>query len=226
MGEEFDRAGGRVALVVEDDPDAATVAQGMLAALGWSCEVAVDGRDALMRAAELRPDAVLLDVFLPGIDGIGVMKVLRRLREQHPVAVIAASAVVGRDSAQARQLTALGVSGFLHKPFKMAELADALHASGLSTGEYEAPSGSLRLTTGGKELSVTSMALHGTVLEVDLAAGSLGAGAGVTLELPSGGSVLGTVFSAVPRGPSQRCRISLADLHPDERVAIARALAR
>lgn len=217
----------RVALIVEDDRDAAAVACGMLAALGWSCELAVDGRGALVLAAEVQPDVVLLDVYLPGIDGIGVMKVLRRLREARPTRVIAASAIYSRDSAQGRQLQALGVDGFLHKPFKMEELADALHSCGLTTGESArpVPRGRVTVTIGGQALVAREMSVQGAVLEILLDTNRAGAGSRVTVEIPDGSAVLGTVFSAVPEGPGLRCRVAMEDLSPEQADAMERALA-
>lgn len=218
----------RLALIVEDDRDAAAVACGMLAALGWSCELAVDGRQALLLAAELEPDVVLLDVCLPGIDGIGVMKVLRRLQEVRPTRVIAASAIYSRDSAQARQLEALGIDGFLHKPFKTEELAEALLACGLSTGEPLPPrvEGHVAITIGGQPLIATEMTLQGSVLEILLRSGGAGAGSRVTVETPDGSAVLGTVFSAVPEGRALRCRVALEGVTPEQSAAMESALAK
>ncbi len=214
----------RLALIVEDDPDAATVASGMFASLGWRCEVAADGREALLRASELQPDVVLLDVYLPGIDGIGVMKVLRRLSEVKPVRVIAASAIYARDSAQGRQLEALGVEGFLHKPFRREELESSLTSIGLPVGAPlpVQPAGRVELRHAGHTLSPEAAALQGTVLE--LVCAGPGAGDRIDATLQDGSTIGGTVFSAVPEGRTTRCRVALEGATEAQLEALARGL--
>lgn len=216
----------RLALIVEDDPDAAAVAQGMLAALGWTSQVASDGREALSSTAELRPQVVLLDVCLPGIDGIGVMKVLRRLREVRPIPVIAASAVYDDESGQARHLRALGVEQFLTKPFRLDQISAALEASGLTVGEPVRPRapGPVVVSIGGQPIATSDLRLQGSVLEIATRAPDVGAGASVAVETPDGRRGEGTVFSAVPEGRKLRCRIALNDPEPELLEALADAI--
>ena len=66
-------------LVVDDDPDIARFVEVNLRSAGYDVAVAGDGEQALERAAELRPDLVLLDVMMPRIDGF---EVAQRLREE------------------------------------------------------------------------------------------------------------------------------------------------
>src|SRR2546428_13433843 len=73
--------GGSRVLVVEDDPRLASTLDRVLAAEGHDVEVAVDGNDALHRARERPFDLVVLDIMLPGLDGISVC---RRLRSTRP----------------------------------------------------------------------------------------------------------------------------------------------
>src|SRR5436853_4796388 len=66
-------------LVVEDDPDIARFLEMNLRMEGYEVGIATDGEHALARAAEMRPDLVLLDVLLPpGIDGLEVARRIRR----------------------------------------------------------------------------------------------------------------------------------------------------
>ena len=72
-------------LIVEDDPDLLVVLRVNLTAMGVEPILAGDGRTAIARIQSERPDAVVLDVMLPGIDGL---EVCRRLQAQRPVPVL------------------------------------------------------------------------------------------------------------------------------------------
>jgi len=63
--------------VVDDDPTNVEVLRVRLSAQGYEVIIAVDGEEALQRARELEPDLVLLDVMLPKLDGISVLKELK-----------------------------------------------------------------------------------------------------------------------------------------------------
>src|SRR4051794_27473366 len=66
-------------LVVDDEPTITEVVARYLSRAGYATRVAANGREALEAAATQRPDLVVLDLMLPGIDGLEVM---RRLRDQ------------------------------------------------------------------------------------------------------------------------------------------------
>ena len=63
--------------MVDDDPTNLEVLRVRLSAQGYEVVIAVDGEDALRRARELKPDLVLLDVMMPKLDGISVLKELK-----------------------------------------------------------------------------------------------------------------------------------------------------
>ena len=63
--------------MVDDDPTNLEVLRVRLSAQGYEVVAAVDGEDALRRARELKPDLVLLDVMMPKLDGISVLKELK-----------------------------------------------------------------------------------------------------------------------------------------------------
>jgi CheY-like chemotaxis protein len=67
-------------LVVDDNTDNVEILRAFLTSRGFSVETAGDGRTALARMEELRPDLVLLDVMMPGMDGWEVCRVIK----QHP----------------------------------------------------------------------------------------------------------------------------------------------
>ncbi|MFJ4803074.1 response regulator transcription factor [Streptomyces murinus] len=109
-------------LVVDDDPDLAEVLTGALRYEGWQVRAAGDGAAALTAARELTPDAVVLDVMLPDMDGFTV---LRRLHETQPeVCVLFLTA---RDAVEDRiaGLTA-GGDDYVTKPFSLEEVVARL----------------------------------------------------------------------------------------------------
>ncbi|WP_406864215.1 response regulator transcription factor [Streptomyces sp. HUAS MG47] len=104
-------------LVVDDDPTVAEVVSGYLRRSGFAVEHAADGPGALLRAGERRPDLVVLDLMLPGLDGL---EVCRRLREAGPVPVIMLTA----RSDEEDRITGLeiGADDYVTKPFSPREL--------------------------------------------------------------------------------------------------------
>jgi CheY-like chemotaxis protein len=74
-------------LVTDDDPDSRLMLATMLELAGHEVLVAADGREALRRFAEARPDLLVVDIFMPGMDGV---QVIRELRRHHPGARIVA----------------------------------------------------------------------------------------------------------------------------------------
>ena len=110
-------------LVVEDDTTIATALADRLRAEGFEAEVVGDGLAAVARAAELLPDLVLLDVMLPGLDGL---EVCRRLQATRYVPVLMLTA---RDD-ETDVLVGLGVGAddYITKPFSMREVVARVRA--------------------------------------------------------------------------------------------------
>lgn len=105
-------------LVVDDEPSLAELLATVLRYEGWEVRTAADGRTAVRTAREFHPDAVVLDVMLPDIDGIDV---LHRLRARAPqVCVLFLTA---RDAVEDRivGITA-GGDDYVTKPFRLEEL--------------------------------------------------------------------------------------------------------
>ncbi|WP_456820518.1 response regulator transcription factor [Cellulomonas sp. URHB0016] len=119
MGASGSAAGGQATtvLVVEDEPAIAQAIAHRFSAEGWRVEAAGDGLTAVSAAARLRPDVVVLDVMLPGIDGL---EVCRRIQAERPVPVLMLTA---RDD-ETDMLIGLGVGAddYMTKPFSMREL--------------------------------------------------------------------------------------------------------
>ena len=112
-------------LVVDDEPTIAEVVARYLERAGYRTRVAGDGLEAIDAAAEQRPDLVVLDLMLPGLDGLEVM---RRLREQDRdrIAVILLTAK-GEESDRVIGLR-LGADDYVVKPFSPAELVARVDA--------------------------------------------------------------------------------------------------
>ena len=105
-------------LVVDDEPSLAELLSSVLRFEGWDVRTAADGLGAVRAAREFRPDAVILDVMLPDIDGL---EVLRRLRQEQPrVCVLFLTA---RDAVEDRVagITA-GGDDYVTKPFSIEEV--------------------------------------------------------------------------------------------------------
>jgi two-component system, OmpR family, response regulator ResD len=110
-------------LVVDDEPTITDVVSRYLERAGYSTRVAGDGADALRIAGESRPDLVVLDLMLPGMDGLEVM---RRLREHEGVSVILLTA----KGEHADRIIGLrrGADDYVVKPFSPAELVARVDA--------------------------------------------------------------------------------------------------
>ncbi|MFG2934622.1 response regulator transcription factor [Streptomyces sp. NPDC048282] len=148
-------------LVVDDDPTVAEVVAGYLDRAGYLVDHAADGPTALIRAAAHWPDLVVLDLMLPGMDGL---EVCRRLRDRAPVPVIMLTARGDEDD---RILgLEVGADDYVTKPFSPRELvlrvesvlrrsrpAPAAHA--LSTAGLTLDPGARRATKDGVELALT-----------------------------------------------------------------------
>jgi len=120
-------------LVVDDEPAVRASLARVLDQAGYQVSVAADGRDALHQVALEPPDAVILDVVMPGLDGIEVTRTLRLGRDRTPVLLLTARAEV---SDRVRGLDA-GADDYLTKPFALDELLARLRALLRRNGDDE-----------------------------------------------------------------------------------------
>src|SRR2546430_1860261 len=110
-------------LVVEDERAIAEAVAARLRAEGFAVEVAADGPAAVAAAQRIRPDLVVLDIMLPGFDGL---EVCRRIQAERPVPVIMLTA---RDEETDLLVgLAVGADDYLTKTFSVRELAARGHA--------------------------------------------------------------------------------------------------
>ncbi len=107
-------------LVVEDSPDIAELIRHYLERAGHTIEIATSGSDVLPRARAHAPDLVMLDLMLPGMDGLLVCQALRRDRTTFAIPVIMLTAR-GEEADRVRGLE-LGADDYVTKPFSPKEL--------------------------------------------------------------------------------------------------------
>jgi CheY-like chemotaxis protein len=112
---------GRV-LIVEDDPDTVDMLTRALHRVGFTTEAAADGYEALAAARRARPDVILLDLRLPGMDGYEALSHLKRSITTSTIPIIAVSAHVSNPSVERKRLMMLGAIDFLPKPLNIEEL--------------------------------------------------------------------------------------------------------
>ena len=111
-------------LIVEDNEKNMKLARDVLQAKGYATLEAVTGEDGVRMAIEKKPDLVLMDIQLPGINGI---EALRRVRADPGCAripVVAFTASV--TSTDRSQISAAGFDGFLSKPINLKEFLDTV----------------------------------------------------------------------------------------------------
>ena len=111
-------------LVVDDDPMVASIHTGFVEGVGGCAVVgtARTGAEALAMLARLRPHLVLLDLYLPDVSGLEVLRRLRALGSDTDVIVISAA----REAGTVREAVHGGVAGYLIKPFEARQLAERL----------------------------------------------------------------------------------------------------
>jgi two-component system, OmpR family, response regulator len=111
-------------LVVEDEKKTASFVRKALQAEGFAVDVCHNGNDALAAAAGTPFDVLVLDIMLPGRDGLGVLKQLREKRNSTPVLLLSAR---GEVNERVEGLNA-GADDYLPKPFELAELVARVRA--------------------------------------------------------------------------------------------------
>lgn len=104
------------AFVVEDDPDFRELLRDVLQRAGWTVDLADDGIAALSRIRRVIPDLIILDLMMPNLDGVEVLKLLRSTEVGRQIPVVVATGTRVDDAV--RDLA----SAVLVKPFDIQEL--------------------------------------------------------------------------------------------------------
>jgi DNA-binding response OmpR family regulator len=111
-------------LLVEDEPDLAFTVRTRLELTGMDVATVGSGEDALELVARDRPDVLVLDLRLPGIDGLEVLRQVKETDPALPVVILSAHSSIGRLQLAAR----MGSAAYLVKPVDLRELERTLRA--------------------------------------------------------------------------------------------------
>jgi DNA-binding response OmpR family regulator len=157
---------------VEDEAPIANAVATRLRSEGFDVEIAADGPSGVEVAHRVDPDLVVLDLMLPGLDGLDVC---REIQRERPVPVLMLTA---RDSeADVIVGLAVGADDYLTKPFSSRELVARVHALLRRVERHPEPSDSAALALGSTEIDLASRrvrkdgcAVHLTPTEFDLLA--------------------------------------------------------
>jgi DNA-binding response OmpR family regulator len=157
-------------LVVDDEPPIVELLSGYLAREGWLVDAATDGLAALEAVRRLDPDVIVLDVMLPGLDGIEVCRQLRAFSDAYVLMLTAR----GEEIDRIMGLT-VGADDYLVKPFSPREVVARVKAllrrprRGAGAAGGQAPAG-LELDEGRRQVRVDGAPVELTALEFNLLA--------------------------------------------------------
>lgn len=116
---------GRQVLVVDDEPDMLVNVARILRRSHYECVTAASGEEAMALFQQRRPDLILTDLRMSGMDGLALLRAVRQQAPPIPVVIFTAYA----SEATAQQALAAGASAFLPKPFTGARLLEAVRAA-------------------------------------------------------------------------------------------------
>ena len=151
-------------LVVEDDPALRQQLEDQLSAAGYAVDAAADGSEGLYLGSEFGFDAAVIDLGLPKIDGL---ELIRRLREQHKIFPIIVLTARGHWQDKVQGLEA-GADDYLAKPFEMPELLARLNALIRRAAGYASPLlavGPLQLDISRQQVTLNETAMDLTAFE-------------------------------------------------------------
>jgi two-component system OmpR family response regulator len=159
----------RRVLVVDDEDNVTHLVSSALRFDGFETVTADNGTSALAKVAETDPDLIVLDVMMPGLDGLGVLQNLRSAGSQIPVIFLTA-----RDTANDR-IAGLraGADDYVVKPFSVEELLARVHAVLRRSAPEDAREGVLRiadleLDENSHEVTRAGVEVHLTATEFEL----------------------------------------------------------
>ena len=109
-------------LIVDDEASIRKSLEGVLNDEGYSCALASDGADALSRLQSLHPSLVLLDIWMPGMDGIETLRRMKAAQPETPVIMMSGHATIST----AIKATKFGASDFIEKPLELELVLNAI----------------------------------------------------------------------------------------------------
>jgi len=127
-------------LIVDDEPGIRQSLEGVLRDEGYSCALASDGPDALFHLQSVHPSLVLLDIWMPGMDGIETLRRIKELQPGTPVIMMSGHATIST----AIKATKFGASDFIEKPLELDLVLNAIRrALGTEDSARSAAAGEL-----------------------------------------------------------------------------------
>jgi len=124
-------------LIVDDEASIRKSLEGVLSDEGYSCALADDGADALSRLQSLRPSLVLLDIWMPGIDGIETLRRMKAAQPETPVIMMSGHATIST----AIKATKVGASDFIEKPLELDLVLNAIRRALGTRDAVRSPAG-------------------------------------------------------------------------------------
>ena len=109
-------------LVVDDEPAVCDMLKKFLALKGYEAIIALSGKEAIEKLEREKPDAVFLDIIMPGMDGEEVLKKIRESDKNIGIVMITAL----RDMPSAERCLELGANDYITKPFSLSYLEKVL----------------------------------------------------------------------------------------------------
>lgn len=112
-------------LLIDDEKHISTVVKACLVTLGgWAVSMAESGQEGFLKAKQEQPDAILLDVMMPDMSGLSMLKALRKdpLTQAIPVLLLTANAQIS----DRHEYADLDIAGVITKPFEPLKLADQI----------------------------------------------------------------------------------------------------
>ena len=110
------------ALIVDDEQGICDALEGILSDDGWSVIIAKNGKDGLQKFVKEKPDLVLLDVWMPGLDGIDVLQKMKEIDAKTPIVVMSGHGSI----VTAVRATKLGAFDYLEKPLSLEKILPML----------------------------------------------------------------------------------------------------
>jgi len=109
-------------LVVDDDDAVAQMLQDVLQERGYDVEVALSGEEALAKISKVKPDCVTLDIVMPRMSGLEVLRILKKSPQTYHIPII----LISSYEDLVKNGTTLGVASFILKPIRIDHLCTIL----------------------------------------------------------------------------------------------------
>ncbi len=121
----MDRITMKKTLIIEDHPDLLNILRRQLKKLGFAVVSAKHGKEGVEKALEEKPDLILMDIMMPGMDGLEATRLIRANPETRDIPILAITVLL-RES-DTRGCLEAGCNDVINKPFTFRELQEKIH---------------------------------------------------------------------------------------------------